>query len=122
TFREAQERLDNNLLLGHPLRAANGLDNGVRLLDLNNDGYQDIVTADEHSGQTRLWNPAEGHWTTTSFPAGGGVRFGIIRGGQVTALVRNETMAMAWTFNGTNWVEDQALLSGLELDGKPILT
>src|SRR5207249_2677508 len=33
TFREAQERLDKNLLLGHPLRAPNGQDNGVRLLD-----------------------------------------------------------------------------------------
>src|SRR2546430_16031888 len=34
-FREAQERLDKNLLLSHPLRASNGQDNGVRLLDLN---------------------------------------------------------------------------------------
>src|SRR5206468_189665 len=117
-----------NLLLGHPLRAANGQDNGARLLDLNNDGYLDVVLADEHSAQTRVWNPQENRWTTTGFPtplvaadqAGNrqetGVRFGIIRAaGQVTALVRNESLANAWTFKGAEWVEDKSLLAGLEL-------
>ena len=33
-FREAQERLNKNLLAGQPLRTADGGDNGVRLLDL----------------------------------------------------------------------------------------
>src|SRR5262249_49900719 len=37
-FREAQERLDKHLLAGTPLRASDGSDNGVRLLDLNGDG------------------------------------------------------------------------------------
>src|SRR5207249_2740136 len=43
TFREAQERLDRYLLGGQPLRSPDGLDNGVRLLDLDNDGYLDVV-------------------------------------------------------------------------------
>ena len=43
TFREAAERLEKNLLAGNPLRNAKGQDNGVRLLDLNGDGYQDVV-------------------------------------------------------------------------------
>ena len=135
TFREAQQRLDKNLLLGHPLRAANGQDNGVRLLDLNNDGYLDVVVADESASQTRLWNPAERRWTETSFPtplvavdrAGNrhetGVRFGIIHGEDVSALVRNERMAKVWTFDQASWNEAApGLLTGLELDGKPIFT
>ena len=43
TFRECLARIDQNLLAGQPLRAANGQDNGVRLLDLNNDGFLDVV-------------------------------------------------------------------------------
>jgi hypothetical protein len=38
TFREVHDRLVKNLLGGHPLRAADGGDNGVRLLDVNGDG------------------------------------------------------------------------------------
>ena len=39
TFREAQERLNKHLLGGQPLRhPATGGDNGVRLIDLNDDG------------------------------------------------------------------------------------
>src|SRR3989454_5406669 len=67
-FREAQERLDKNLLAGQPLRAANGQDNGVRLLDLNNDGFLDVVTANEHVRQTRVWNPKEKKWIMRDFP------------------------------------------------------
>ena len=135
SFREAQERLDRNLLSGRPLRAANGQDNGVRLLDLNNDGYLDVVAANEQSGETRIWNPQQKSWTGTSFPTAlvtpdqqgrrqeTGVRFGIVRpNGQVTALVHNDAIARAWTFDGNQWVEDNALLAGLELEGKPIFT
>ncbi len=135
TFREAQERLDKNLLLGQPLRDVNGLDNGVRLLDLNDDGYLDVILANEHLGQTRVWNPQTKSWSTTGFPipltasdARGrrqetGVRFGILRAdGRVTALVHNSAVAKAWTFDGVEWLKDESLLSGLELDGKAIFT
>ena len=49
--------LEKNLLGGHPLRAADGQDNGVRVLDLNNDGYMDVVIGNENVRQTRLWSP-----------------------------------------------------------------
>src|SRR5262249_32487299 len=38
SFAEAAERLNSNLLGAQALRASEGADNGVRLLDLNNDG------------------------------------------------------------------------------------
>jgi len=134
-FREAQERLDKNLLDGQPLRAANGQDNGVRLLDLNNDGYLDVISANEHVRQTRVWNPKERKWVVSGFPvplvepdhqgdrAETGVKFGIIHAdGRVTALIRNESFTQAWSFDGAQWIEEGSLLNGLEIEGKPILT
>jgi putative membrane-bound dehydrogenase-like protein len=134
-FREAQERLDKNLLAGEPLRAANGQDNGVRLLDLNDDGYLDVVIGNEHVGKTRVWNPKENTWSDSFFPTAlvsvdadgtrhdAGVRLGIISpDGLPIMLVRNDNTAGGWRFNGTEWVADDALLNGLELDGQPIFT
>src|SRR3989440_8910881 len=134
-FREAQERLDQHLLPSGPLRAANGQDNGVRLLDLNGDGYLDVISANEQSTRTRLWNPKQQKWIATGFPVPlvapdqhgnrweTGVKFGSVHGDRrVSALVRNESTAKAWTFDGAQWVEDDSLLHGLEIDGKPIFT
>ena len=68
-FREAEERLKKHLLAGQPLRAANGQDNGVRLLDLNNDGFIDVVIGNGAIRKTRIWAPDEGRWKETTFPA-----------------------------------------------------
>src|SRR5215468_4025224 len=68
TFREAQERLNQNLLAGHPLRAADGSDNGVRLLDLNHAGFIDVICSDGQKTKTRLWNPDTKNWIESSIP------------------------------------------------------
>jgi putative membrane-bound dehydrogenase-like protein len=124
TFREAQERLNQNLLAGHPLRAADGGDNGVRLFDLNNDGYMDVVWSDGHNGKTRVWDPAAKNWVEADFPASlhSGVLFGLLRPDHVSAIVRSDSVTNAWTFGGHEWADDKALLAGLELDGKPVFT
>ncbi len=57
TFREAHERLTKHLLGGVPLRADDGGDNGVRLLDVNNDGFMDVVIGNDKVRQTRIWRP-----------------------------------------------------------------
>ncbi len=67
-FREVNERLVKNFLGGVPLRAADGGDNGVRVLDLNADGYMDVVIGNEHVRQTRLWSPKENKWIVGDFP------------------------------------------------------
>ncbi len=134
-FREAQDRLNQNLLAGQPLRAANGEDNGVRLLDLNNDGFMDVVIANEQLRKTRVWNPKQQRWRETGFPTSlvsveasghrydAGVRFGVVTpDGRAAMLVRNETAAGAWIFDGQQWVEKPSLLNGLELEGQPIYT
>ena len=59
-----------NLLGGQPLRAADGSDNGVRLLDLDGDGFMDVVVGNpEAARQTRLWDPKASVWKVGEFPA-----------------------------------------------------
>jgi putative membrane-bound dehydrogenase-like protein len=133
TFREAQERLDKNLLAGHPLRAPDGGDNGVRLLDVDHDGFLDVVIGNDKARQTRRWLPKTNTWAVTDFPtrlvvpgkAGrdAGARFGVVRpDGKASLLLRNDTAAGGYHFDGARWVEDKALLAGLELDGRPVQT
>ncbi len=127
-FREAQERLDQNLLTGQSLRAADGRDNGVRLLDLNNDGFLDVVIANEQVRKTRLWNPRQKSWSETNFPTTiSGVKFGVLHSdGRATAIKMEEAAgrsdAGAWHFDGGQWAEDKSLLAGLVLKGQPIYT
>ncbi len=134
-LREAQERMDRNLLGGQALRAANGQDNGVRLLDLNDDGFLDVVIGNEKMRQTRIWDPKKNVWIECGFPTplavvdpqgnrhDAGARFGVVSAdGFPIMLVRSETTTGAWRFDGAAWVEDASLLNGLELDGHPILT
>ena len=138
-FREVHERLTANVLAGHPLRAANGQDNGVRVLDVNNDGYMDVVIGNDKVRQTRVWSPADRRWLVGEFPSAitspdgqghrqeAGVQFGVLQsGGNASVLVRNDTVAGLWHFDGRAWQRDAKGLAGLEgqtpvftrLDGK----
>ena len=135
TFREAEERINRHLLGGNPLRRHKGQDNGVRLIDLNDDGFMDVVIGNERTRKTRIWNPGQDEWIDSSFPVSlveaddvrgvreAGARFGIVRSDKrVSLLQRTEQFSGAWTFDGTHWKEDRALLSGLRIDGKAVLT
>jgi putative membrane-bound dehydrogenase-like protein len=126
TFREAQELLNKNLLGGQSLRSADGGDNGVRLLDVDNDGYLDVVIGNDKARQTRLCLPVSRTWITTDFPvslAKAGARFGIVQpDGRASLLVRNESVAGIWNFKGGKWIEEKNGLAGLEGDGRKITT
>lgn len=129
SFRDVRERLTKNLLAGHPLRAADGRDNGVRVLDVNGDGYMDVVIGNERVRQTRIWIPQAERWQVTDLPVplvwlsgdgkhrDGGVRFGVLRpDGMASLLVRRDATAGLWHFDGQHWVLDPRGLDGLMLD------
>ena len=129
-FREAQERIDRNLLGGVPLRNRDGQDNGVRVLDLDNDGYMDVVIGNDRARRTRLWDPSSRSWHDSRFPTGlvsGGTSFamdhhacfGVVRpDGHASVLIdaasgRPPDIRGAWHFDGSRWVEAPELLEGL---------
>jgi hypothetical protein len=129
-FREVYERLTHNVLGGQTLRAASGQDNGVRILDVNHDGFMDVVIGNEKLRQTRIWSPEKRQWTTGGFPAEivraddrgnrreTGVRFGVLQArGFASVLVRNETAAGLWHFDSQQWQPDPQGLDGLEASG-----
>ena len=67
TFREALYLINQNLLAGHSLRNADGSDSSIRLLDLNNDGYLDVlIPAKDGILLTRLWNSKEETWSEST--------------------------------------------------------
>ena len=124
-YREVHERLTRHLLGGQPLRAPDGTDNGVRLLDLNNDGYLDVVIGNDELRQTRIWDPQTRKWQASDFPVSlrnSGARFGVLERGSVVMLCRTEQQSGAWRFKGTHWTAEPELLKGLEWEGQPVLT
>ena len=123
-FREALERLEKNVLGGLALRDEKGKDNGVRLMDLNHDGYIDAIISNDEVHQTRIWSPEKHQWIVSDFPTplarGGadvGVRFGILDG-DVIAIVRNETVSDGWRWQRDHWAVDHSLLNGLDIEGQ----
>lgn len=116
SFLDALDRIETNLLDGQSLRASCGDDNGVRLLDLNRDGFLDVVIGNANKQETRNWNPGRGAWDTKEFPAtivrddekshrhDNGVRFGVIDN-KTAMLVANDSERAAWVFDSGAWKE-----------------
>lgn len=125
TCREVHDRLTHHLLADQPARADSGDDNGVRLVDLNNDGFLDVILANDAVRRTRIWDPTRQAWQEGAFPvalsgAAPVARFGILSDHAVVLLARDESTAGAWHFDGRAWVEDSRLLLGLVIDGEPV--
>jgi hypothetical protein len=126
TFREANDRLERNLLGGADL-GVRDYDNGIRLLDIDSDGYLDVI--DGLHQKTRVWSPETGAWSEADFPFQvtrfvahwafeAGATFGVLKPG-VTSLFLEplfndlETHYGFWHFEGGKWTRDDSFSAGL---------
>ncbi len=133
TFREALDRIEKNALLKSSLRGifAHGRDEGVRLLDVDGDGYMDVITpyaggvavpgAHWPNDTTRIWHPKENRWHDTTTPfretyiIGSGaeeemvsaVHFGVVRGSGAASAFNSPRLV--WTWHGDSWQRDKSL-------------
>src|SRR5688572_13768636 len=115
TFKEAQERLKNLKLATRevfistnvpPLRTFTHT--GVCLLDLNNDGFLDVLREGgglrEEKASTRIWEPQTRQWRELDLPFShsfGRAHFGILNG----TVVASGGLTF-WRFTNANWVAD----------------
>lgn len=129
TFRECAERLQKNFLQGHPIRSLVGSDNGVRVLDVNNDGLMDVVVANAKVHATYIWNSKTGQFDTANFPRDRSTDLKIqplfgISGKEKQATFVTNNGARAWRWDGRDWqgplstgISSKTLVAFLDLDG-----
>lgn len=117
---EAVSRLRTNMLHGESLRRADGGDNGIRLLDVNGDGYMDVILANQRHRITRVWDPHRENWIESGFPVplvryvpGRGYRvtpvvFGAIGADSRACLLVLGDPLRFWVWNDTSGWEDRS--------------
>ena len=59
---EVQARIDQEMLAGRPIRNTDGSLSGTRLLDLDGDGYMDVVFGEDDRSTARVWDPPTRTW------------------------------------------------------------
>ncbi len=143
-FQEALERINKNLLAGQAVRNEKGLDNGVRVIDVNGDGAIDALIGSETQKQLRLWDSSAGdwakqlpltqplsfYWTTDEGERfHSGTRIGLRSDGKVLEMIQYDGPTAAfWQsdrrgFNLTvGGPADHPQLKGVQLNGKPVIT
>lgn len=132
--REILDRLNKNLLAGSPLRSPTGADNGVRLLDVDGDGFLDVVIGNSQRRLTRVWQPEQGRWLETALPvrlvrgedtaasASMGVRFFTAApDGRAGLAIASVDESGLWHFEEGRWILQKASLPA-EVDDQRLLT
>lgn len=119
TFREALARMNEHLLAGQSLRGSEGEDNGVRIMDLNADGFMDLVIGNTSLRRTRVWSPEKQTWNDSGFPvnsiAARHALFGRVNG-RAVLLVATDDEREAWKFDDGGWREAPEFLAGLDAE------
>ena len=115
---EMHKLMTSNLLAGNPIRKPDGSDNGIRILDVNNDGFMDVIIGNSKARICRIWRPETRKWHETPFPVEitPAVRFGVIsRSGEAAALVTGSGGHNTfWVYRGDQWKVIEHLAKGLE--------
>ena len=115
---EMHDLITKNMLAGHGLRDEEGNDNGVRVLDLDLDGYMDVLIANSKARKCRIWNPGDSSWKEIPFPAAmhPGMRFGFDDENFKTFAFHTDEEGEnhAWSLRKDSWVKEDVLTKGLE--------
>ncbi len=118
TFRECDERIQEHLLQRHALRSATDESGGsisnTRILDLNGDGYQDVLRFDTRHGKlhSRVWRPTSKHWLDSSTEFDGTLpTFGILTDSNAASIVyvssaNRQLSALTYQRDG-NWAQSK---------------
>ena len=128
-FKECLDRLNENLLQGNALRDKSGADNGVRILDLNNDGFMDVVVGNETTRRSMVWQPKTKEWQEHKLPfsiltknskASEKANFGVLKKDQfATAVLPRPTdekpeknpEVEVWHFSDSGWKVNRSSLN-----------
>jgi peptidoglycan/xylan/chitin deacetylase (PgdA/CDA1 family) len=123
TFKEAYDRLQKSIFRKDEWRACA---DSVFLVDVNNDGYLDIVDLRTKAAKTYVWDPELSHWRVV--PGPDGLALHIILGGcklQFGVLQKNGYASLAYQylslptgaagmttqgllhFDGEQWIQDK---------------
>ena len=105
TFREAHDRLRRHLMNGNALRDPSGEKSGVRMLDVNGDGFMDLLIP-EADGMltTRVWSPNSSRWEEFQQPLSlEGVSFGVVHGPNASFARATGDLIELFTFSGDEW-------------------
>ncbi len=122
TFRECDHLLTQQLLAGVGLRSADGAIRGVSLVDVNADGWMDVVSPEQVDGSgkwrvhTRFWLPQQSQWRDVVQEFPGPVRhFGILNG-EASATVAVPTNEQGIQF--LSWTQERWQARAVKLDGE----
>lgn len=98
SFKDCVDRINQNLLVDQPLRSpSSGEDNGVRIADVNDDGFLDVVIGNENKKTIRVWQPTQQQWLSNphevTFTSADGQRR-INHGAQIGRLTPESTFSI----------------------------
>ncbi len=98
TFREALERIDKNLLDAHSLRdLKTGMNNGVKLVDIDGDGLLDSLVGNVRTQELRIRLSSHRRWQDIPFLADiSRTEFGTLRGSAFAFFFDNEDSPWNW--------------------------